>query len=104
MIEALQTHRPTPGPAPGAPTVPPARDAALWRQAVALEGVLLGQLLETAGVGALPVAGSDGDAPAGGDQFDTFLRRHQAEALAESGATGLAKAIYRSLAPPGGVA
>lgn len=76
-----------------APERPPADDP-LWKQAVQLEALLFAQLLDASGVGGLGLPGS-GDGPE--RQFDSFLRQAQAEAVAASGTTGLARMIYNDL-------
>jgi hypothetical protein len=82
---------PLPTPSPG-PTAPTAQQAALRDRAEKLESFLFEAVLKASGTGSpgLP-GGSD-------SQFESFLRRAQAEAVAGSGQTGLAEAIYRSLA------
>lgn len=64
---------------------------ALRTQAEALEAFLFAEMLRVSGTGT--------PSPAGGteSQFDSFLRQAQAEAVAASGQTGLAEAIYRSM-------
>ncbi|KIT15691.1 rod-binding protein [Jannaschia aquimarina] len=94
MIDT-QFANPVPAPQPK----PDPKDP-LWQKAVELEAVLFAQMLEVAGVGGLPVAG--GATGQAGSQFDSFLRREQAEAVAHSGATGLAQALYRELAARAG--
>ena len=87
----------TPAPRPAAPAAAPQpRDDPLWRRAVELEALLFAQMLDAADAGGASLDGSDGPAA----RFDSLLRRAQAEAVAGSGATGLARMIYRSLAPP----
>ena len=81
------------------PAAAPERDPAVWEQAVQLEALLFAQLLEVAGVGGLAPAGGRADGP--GAQFDSFLRRSHAEAVAGSGATGLAAQLYRELKSAG---
>lgn len=66
-----------------------------WRQAVELEALLFAQLLDVAGVGGLAMDGADPDGP--GSRFDSLLREQHARAVAGSGATGLARALYREL-------
>jgi Rod binding domain-containing protein len=72
----------------------PAANDPLWDQAVKLEAILFAQLLESSGVGGLGLPGAD-DGPE--RQFDSFLRQAQAEAVAASGTTGLARMIYNEL-------
>ncbi|SFJ12565.1 rod-binding protein [Jannaschia pohangensis] len=71
---------------------PDARDRVLRDQAQQLEAFLFAELLRVSGTGT-PSPGGGGET-----QFDSFLRQSQAEAVAASGQTGLAEAIYRSLA------
>ena len=82
-----------------APIPAPTRDDPVWRQAVQLESLLFAQLLDIAGVGGLAPAG--GGADGAGAQFDSFLRQAHAEAVAGSGATGLAAQLYRELKEAG---
>ena len=80
---------------PVAPGAPDPREAALRKQAEQLEGLLFAQLLSVSGTGSPSPAGG------GETQFDSFLRQAQADAVAQSGQTGLAEAIYRSLSKRG---
>ena len=77
---------------PDAAGGPETRQAALRTQAVELEAFLFAELLRVSGTG-MPAPGGGGET-----QFDSFLRQSQAEAVASSGQTGLAEAIYRSMA------
>ncbi|WP_371157934.1 rod-binding protein [Jannaschia sp. 2305UL9-9] len=77
------------------PVAPPPddtpREAALREQATKLEGLMFAQLLQAADTGkSSPLGGAP-------SQFDSFLRQTQADAVAGSGQTGLAEAIYRSM-------
>lgn len=64
----------------------------LRNKAVQLEAFLFEELLRVSGVASPSPSG-------GGDpQFESFLRRAHAEAVAGSGQTGLTEAIYRALA------
>ena len=88
------------GPTSPHSTTPPdsagRREAALRAQAEQLEAFLFTELLRASGTGAPSPSG-------GGDtQFDSFLRQAQADAVAQSGQTGLAEAIYRSMAKGAG--
>jgi len=67
------------------------QDDMMREQAKQLEAFLFAELLRVSGTGR--------PSPGGGKetQFDSFLRQSQAEAVAASGQTGLAEAIYRSL-------
>ncbi len=75
-------------PAPRAP------DAALRDRAVALEAAFLAEMLGHAGLGAAsgPFAGGAGE-----EQFASFLRHAQAEAIARRGGIGLAEQIFSAL-------
>lgn len=86
-----------PGILPTAAAAPAPREAALREQATQLEAFLFAELLRVSGTGAPSPAGG------GETQFDSFLRQSQAEAVAGSGQTGLAEAIYRSLARSAGL-
>ena len=77
----------------------PDRSDPLWQQAVKLEALLFAQLLDVAGVGGMPAAGGATDGP--GSRFDSFLREQHAKAVAGSGATGIARALYRELKAAG---
>ncbi|MEM7641610.1 MAG: rod-binding protein [Pseudomonadota bacterium] len=70
----------------------PAQPDPLREKAVQLEAFLFEELLRVSGV-ASPSPSGGGDS-----QFESFLRRAHAEAVAGSGQTGLTDAIYRSLA------
>ncbi|UWQ19628.1 rod-binding protein [Jannaschia sp. M317] len=73
------------------PPPTPARDQKLRAQAEALEAFLFAELLRVADTGAPSPHGG------GTSEFDSFLRQAQAQAVAESGQTGLAEAIYQSM-------
>ena len=89
--DAVSSAAPAAAPASNRPD----RDDPLWQQAVKLEALLFGQLLEVAGVGGLSPVGSPKDGP--GARFDSFLREQHAQAIAGSGATGLAQRLYADL-------
>ncbi|MCK0168882.1 rod-binding protein [Jannaschia sp. S6380] len=72
-------------------TLSPSRQDALRAQATELEAFLFAEMLRVSGTGSPSPSGG------GETQFDSFLRQSQAEAVAASGRTGLAEAIYRSL-------
>ncbi|WP_220750725.1 flagellar biosynthesis protein FlgJ [Jannaschia sp. AI_61] len=74
-----------------APPSADAREAALRDQATAMETFLFKELLRASGTGAPSITGER-------SQFDSFLQEVQAQAVASSGQTGLAEAIYRSMA------
>ncbi|MEL7182798.1 MAG: rod-binding protein [Pseudomonadota bacterium] len=79
---------PSPGPDP--------RDA-LRAQATKLESFLFAELLRVSNTGNSSLVGG------GESQFHSLLREQQAEAVAGSGQTGLAEAIYRALAKENGL-
>lgn len=91
----IPTTAPLPDQAPAKAPAGPDRSDPLWSQAVKLEALLFAQLLDVAGVGGLSAAGESADGP--GSRFDSFLREQHAEAVAASGTTGLAEALYREL-------
>jgi hypothetical protein len=64
----------------------------LRARAVALEAFLFEEMLRVSGTGTPSAAGPGGDS-----QFESFLRRAQAEAIAGSGQTGLADSIHEAL-------
>lgn len=73
---------------------PPQRDPQLWDAARALEANFLAEMLKSAGLGATPEGFGGGP---GEDQFASFLRQEQAEALVDAGGIGLAESLYNSL-------
>lgn len=81
--------------APSAAPGDPARTAALRARAEELEAAFLSEMLGHAGVGRA-VEGFGGGG-AGEEQFASFLRRAQADAIVRAGGIGLAEAIFRSL-------
>lgn len=76
-----------------APQGPP-RDAALREAAKALEATFLAEMLKSAGLG--ESRGSFGGGP-GEEQFSSFLRQSQAEAMVEAGGIGLAERLFEAL-------
>lgn len=70
------------------------RDAVLRARAKELEGMFLAEMLRHAGIGRTPEAFGGG---AGEDQFASFLRQAQAEAIVRQGGLGLAENLFRSL-------
>lgn len=62
--------------------------------AVALEASFLAEMLKSAGLGETKGSFSGGTGEA---QFASFLRREQAEQMAQSGGIGLAEQIFESL-------
>ncbi|CTQ49528.1 rod-binding protein [Jannaschia donghaensis] len=67
------------------------RHDALREQAQALEAFLFAEMLRASGTATPSPTGPSES------QFDSFLRQAQSEAVAASGQTGLAEAIYRSM-------
>jgi flagellar protein FlgJ len=82
MIESLTT--PT-NPHPSGP---------LWAKAQALESAFLSEMLAHAGLGEARESFGGG---AGEDQFGSFLRETQAEAMVQAGGIGLAQSIFDAL-------
>lgn len=76
---------------------PDATRQALRDQAVQLEAFLFAQMLSVSGTGISAMQGGRES------QFESMLQRQQAEAVAGTGQTGLAEAIYQSLARRAGV-
>lgn len=72
----------------------PAKQPRLWAAAQALEASFLAEMLKAAGLGETPETFGGG---AGEDQFASFLRQEQADALVEAGGIGLAEMLYQSL-------
>lgn len=75
----------------------PTRADHLREQARALESFLFAEMLRVSGSG-MPAPGGAKET-----QFDSFLRQAQGDAVAGSGQTGLAEAIYRSMAARAGL-
>jgi Rod binding domain-containing protein len=71
-----------------------ARDTALRVKAQELESVFLAEMLRHAGAVKPPDSFSGGS---GEDQFASFLRQAQAEAIVRKGGLGLAEALFESL-------
>lgn len=71
-----------------------ATDQKLRDAAVKLEASFLSEMLKAAGFGA-PRDGFGGGI--GEEQFGSFLRDEQAQAMAESGGIGLAEALFNAL-------
>lgn len=70
------------------------RSSPLWRKSQELETRFLTEMLRHAGFGDPPegVAGGIGE-----EQFGSFLREAQAEAIVKAGGIGLAEQVFRSL-------
>lgn len=71
---------------------PSAADKALREVAQKMEATFLAEMLKHAGLGEAPEAFGGG---AGEDQFASFLRQAQADALAKSGGIGLAEHLFK---------
>ncbi len=84
MIESLPSSLPS----------APRPDDKLWNVAKELEASFLSEMLKSAGLGETPEGFGGG---AGEDQFASFLRQEQANALVEAGGIGLAEMLYQSL-------
>jgi peptidoglycan hydrolase FlgJ len=83
-------------PAIAAPAASRAEDeAALRAKAAEFETAFLAEMLGHAGLG--EVSGSFGGG-IGEEQFASFLRQEQAEAMVRAGGIGLAESIFRALA------
>ncbi|WP_237708136.1 rod-binding protein [Oceanicola sp. S124] len=76
------------------PGLPAPREPRLWEAARALEANFLAEMLEYAGLGETPEGFGGGP---GEDQFASFLRQEQAEALVDAGGIGLAESLYNAL-------
>lgn len=74
---------------------PKASEAQMRDAAKALEATFLDEMLKSAGLGAMEGAFGGG---IGEEQFASFLRASQADAMVEAGGIGLAEQILRSLA------
>lgn len=84
----IPSIRPTGLPAPDG------RDAQLRARAQELEGLFLAEMLRHAGAGKAPENFGGG---VGEDQFASFLRDSQAQAIARKGGIGLAEHLFRAL-------
>lgn len=69
-------------------------DARLRAAAVQLEATFLAEMLKSTGLGDSPSSFGGG---AGEEQFASFLRETQAQAMAEAGGIGLAEALFEAL-------
>ncbi|WP_071674479.1 rod-binding protein [Nioella nitratireducens] len=85
-----------PGPiAPAAPPpLSPARDRALRQAAQELEAAFLAEMLRQTGLGTTRQSFGGG---AGEEQFSSFLRTEQAQAMAARGGIGLAESLFAAL-------
>lgn len=73
---------------------PVERDARAWRAAQALEASFLAEMLKPIGLGA--PRESFGGGP-GEEQFASYLRTAQADAVVQAGGIGLAESIYTAI-------
>lgn len=73
---------------------PPARDQILLTKARELEAGFLAEMLRHAGAGATPAEFGGG---IGEDQFASFLRQAQADAIMRRGGIGLAEQLFKTL-------
>jgi len=76
------------------PTFQMARDQKLYEAAQKLEATFLSEMLKQAGLGDVSQSFGGG---AGEDQFASFLRQQQAEAMVSKGGIGLAEHLFESL-------
>lgn len=84
-------------PIPVTPLQPPAvapRDTALWQAAQRLEATFLAEMLKSTGLNATSEGFGGG---IGEDQFSSFLREAQAEAMVEGGGIGLAQSLFEAM-------
>lgn len=77
----------------GTPPIPRKSDP-LWAKAQALEAAFLSEMLAHAGVGKTSETFGGG---AGEEQFSSFLRERQADALVKAGGIGLSESIFEAL-------
>lgn len=84
---------PAPRPAPALPAFI-GQDAQLREAAGKLEATFLAEMLKSAGFGADQSAFGGGT---GEEQFQSFLRDAQAEAMVAAGGIGLAEALFEAL-------
>lgn len=70
------------------------RDQEIWNVAQKLEASFLAEMLKSAGFGDARDTFGGGT---GEEQFSSFLRDAQAEAMVKSGGIGLAQSIFESL-------
>lgn len=73
---------------------PPPKTDPLWAKAQALESAFLSEMLGHAGVGQSRDAFGGG---MGEEQFSSFLREKQADAMVQAGGIGLAQSIFEAL-------
>lgn len=78
-------------------TVPRSEDP-LWKAAQALEQNFLSEMLKSAGLGAMEGAFGGG---IGEEQFASYLREAQADAMVEAGGIGLAERLFHAMKDQG---
>ena len=76
------------------PLQTPTRDPKLWQAAQGLEANFLSEMLKSAGLGETPEGFGGG---IGEDQFGSFLRQQQAEAMTRAGGIGLSEQLYQAV-------
>ena len=76
------------------PAVIPPRDHALWQAARKLEATFLAEMLKSTGLNATSDSFGGG---IGEDQFSSFLREAQAEAMVDGGGIGLAESLFEAM-------
>lgn len=84
-----------------APSAITRHDRALRAAAEKLESAFLAEMLKAAGVGKPPEGFSGG---AGEEQFASFLRGAEADAMVRAGGIGLAQSLFEALKERGDVA
>ena len=89
-----------PAPRPMATAHPPDDEMRLRALARELEGAFLSEMLGHAGLGAVSETFGGG---IGEEQFGSFLRKAQADAMAGRGGIGLAEHLFRALTGGGDV-
>jgi flagellar protein FlgJ len=72
----------------------PRGDAALRAAAEKLESTFLAEMLKSAGLGRTPESFGGGT---GEEQFSSFLRQAEADAMVKAGGIGLAEALFEAL-------
>ena len=80
-------------------TTPP-ETRALWEKAQQLEAGFIAEMLRHAGLQANPGAFGGG---AGEEQFASFMREAQAQAIVEAGGIGLARQVFDALVERSGI-
>ena len=89
-----RTHEIQNAPVAAAPPATAERDAALRQAAVKLEARFLSEMLKSSGLDGSQTEFSGG---IGEEQFRSFLRDAQADAMARTGGVGLAESLFQAL-------